>query len=64
VLTFLGGPRVSPRNMLPLNINLTELHAGVSWQRFAIVEMKILYYILLTNFVFRETEEKIVKQNV
>ncbi|KAJ7853349.1 cytochrome P450 [Mycena olivaceomarginata] len=33
-------------------------------QHFAIVEMKILYYILLTNFVFRETEEKIVKQNV
>ncbi|KAJ7430855.1 cytochrome P450 [Mycena galericulata] len=32
--------------------------------RFALVEMKTLYYVLLTSFVFRETEEKITKHNV
>jgi len=32
--------------------------------RFALIEIKTLYYILLTNFVFRETEDKITKHNV
>ncbi|KAJ7647419.1 cytochrome-450 hydroxylase [Roridomyces roridus] len=32
--------------------------------RFALVEMRCLYYVLLTNFVFRETEDKITKHNV
>ncbi|KAJ6499396.1 cytochrome-450 hydroxylase [Mycena sanguinolenta] len=32
--------------------------------RFALIEMKTLYYILLTNFVFKETEDEIVKHNV
>ncbi|KAJ7132855.1 cytochrome P450 [Mycena crocata] len=32
--------------------------------RFALIEIKTLYYILLTNFVFRETEDKITKYNV
>ncbi|KAJ7680230.1 cytochrome-450 hydroxylase [Mycena polygramma] len=32
--------------------------------RFALIEIKTFYYILLTNFVFRETEDKITKHNV
>lgn len=28
------------------------------------IEMKTFMYILLTNFVFRETDEKIIKANV
>ncbi|KAJ6456703.1 cytochrome-450 hydroxylase [Mycena sanguinolenta] len=32
--------------------------------RFSLIEMKTLYYILLTNFVFKETEDKIVPYNV
>ncbi|CAK5281479.1 unnamed protein product [Mycena citricolor] len=32
--------------------------------RFALVEMKVLYYVLLTNFVFRETDEQVIKRNV
>ncbi|KAJ7703296.1 cytochrome-450 hydroxylase [Mycena rosella] len=32
--------------------------------RFALIETKIMYYILLTNFVFKETEAKITKHNV
>ncbi|KAJ7248691.1 cytochrome P450 [Mycena rebaudengoi] len=32
--------------------------------RFTLIEIKTLYYILLTNFVFRETKDKIAKQNV
>ncbi|KAJ6593806.1 cytochrome-450 hydroxylase [Mycena capillaripes] len=32
--------------------------------RFALIEIKTLYYILLTNFVFRETDEKITRHNV
>ncbi|KAJ7703297.1 cytochrome P450 [Mycena rosella] len=32
--------------------------------RFALFEMKTLYYILLTNFVFKETAAKITKHNV
>ncbi|KAJ7246433.1 cytochrome P450 [Mycena rebaudengoi] len=32
--------------------------------RFTLTEIKTLYYILLTNFVFRETEDKITKENV
>ncbi|KAJ6609827.1 cytochrome-450 hydroxylase [Mycena sp. CBHHK59/15] len=32
--------------------------------RFAMIEIKTFYYILLTNFVFRETEEKVIKHNV
>ncbi|KAJ7733762.1 cytochrome-450 hydroxylase [Mycena maculata] len=32
--------------------------------RFALVEMKTLYFLLLTSFVFRETKDKITKHNV
>ena len=32
--------------------------------RFSMIEMKAFLFILLTNFVFNETEEKIVKVNV
>ncbi|KAK7057267.1 cytochrome-450 hydroxylase [Favolaschia claudopus] len=32
--------------------------------RFALIEIKTLYYILLTHFVFKETEDKITKHNV
>ncbi|EIN11806.1 cytochrome-450 hydroxylase [Punctularia strigosozonata HHB-11173 SS5] len=32
--------------------------------RFSMIEMKTFMYILLTDFVFRETEEKIIKANV
>ncbi|KAF7358656.1 Cytochrome-450 hydroxylase [Mycena sanguinolenta] len=32
--------------------------------RFSLIEMKTLYYILLTNFVFKETEDKVVPHNV
>ncbi|KAJ7497201.1 cytochrome P450 [Mycena latifolia] len=32
--------------------------------RFALIEIKTLYYILLTNFVFRESETKVTKHNV
>ncbi|KAI9442336.1 cytochrome-450 hydroxylase [Lactarius indigo] len=33
-------------------------------QRFSLIEMKTFLYILITNFVFSETDEKVVKANV
>ena len=33
-------------------------------QRFSLIEMKTFMYILMTNFVFSETDEKVVKANV
>jgi len=33
-------------------------------QRFSLIEMKTFMYILITNFVFSETDEKVVKANV
>jgi len=33
-------------------------------QRFAMIELKTFIYVLLTNFVFAETDEKVVKANV
>jgi hypothetical protein len=33
-------------------------------QRFSNIEMKTFLYILITNFVFTETDEKVVKHNV
>lgn len=33
-------------------------------QRFSLIEMKTFLYILITNFVFTETDEKVVKANV
>jgi len=33
-------------------------------QRFSLIEMKTFLYILITNFVFSETDEKVVKTNV
>ncbi|KAJ7783036.1 cytochrome-450 hydroxylase [Mycena metata] len=32
--------------------------------RFALIEIKTIYYILLTNFVFRQTEDEITRHNV
>jgi len=32
--------------------------------RFSVIEIKVFLYILLTNFSFAETEEKIFKANV
>jgi cytochrome P450 len=32
--------------------------------KFSMIEMKTFMYILLTNFVFSETNERIVKHNV
>ncbi|KAJ7901734.1 cytochrome P450 [Mycena olivaceomarginata] len=50
ILTFSAGPRVTFRHVPDC--------------AFALIEMKTLYYILLTNFVFKETEDKITKHNV
>jgi cytochrome P450 len=33
-------------------------------QRFSLIEMKTFLYVLITNFVFAETDEKVVKSNV
>jgi len=33
-------------------------------QRFSLIEMKTFFYVLITNFVFSETDEKVVKKNV
>jgi cytochrome P450 len=33
-------------------------------QRFSLIEMKTFLYVLITNFVFSETDEKVVKANV
>ena len=32
--------------------------------RFSLIEMKVFLYILLTNFTFEETGEKIIQANV
>ncbi|KAI0917626.1 hypothetical protein AcW1_007212 [Taiwanofungus camphoratus] len=50
-----------------LYANLLTFSAGPRsciGMRFSIIEMKTFLYILLTNFVFSETEEKIGKANV
>jgi hypothetical protein len=33
-------------------------------QRFSLIEMKTFLYVLITNFVFAETDETVVKSNV
>lgn len=43
--------------------NALPLQACIG-QRFSMIEMKTFLYVLITNFVFSETDETVVKTNV
>ncbi|KAI0305588.1 cytochrome P450, partial [Multifurca ochricompacta] len=66
-LTFSAGPRV--RFPVLLSHKTCEfsdecIAQSCIGQRFSLIEMKTFLYILISNFVFSETDEKVVKANV
>jgi hypothetical protein len=67
-MTFSAGPRV---RHICHNTHATLKYSkpkpncqSCIGQRFSLIEMKTFLYILITNFVFSETDEKVVKANV
>ncbi len=67
-MTFSAGPRVRDFS-LPTHTTLkyptqkSNCQSCIG-QRFSLIEMKTFLYTLITNFVFAETDEKVVKANV
>lgn len=62
-LTFSAGPRVRFLPLPPQFLHWTIAQSCIG-MRFSMIEIKTFLYILLTNFVFRPTEDTIIKANV
>ena len=64
-LTFSAGPRVRDLYLPHATLKYSKSqHQSCIGQRFSLIEMKTFLYILITNFVFAESDEKVVKANV
>lgn len=61
-LTFSSGPRVWKLVMLYV-LDLCFLMQSCIGMRFSLIEIKIFLYILVTNFAFQTTEDKIIRSN-
>ena len=62
-LTFSAGPRVSSDHLLHVALLTVRLESCIGL-RFSMIEIKTFLYLLLTNFKFQPTEDKILKANV
>ena len=64
-LTFSAGPRVRYFSYILCDYfdKRITLQACIG-QRFSLIEMKTFLYVLITNFVFSEADETVVKANV